>query len=200
MIFYRMIRIKWQTWNVNWVCFVSGHVSPPRPGAGSGIEASDVRRLGNVICGILMHGPSPGSSDHWTPCGQPRGDLPTPGHSGHSAPGISHWLHKLNAWISPPSSIHIISAIIIIVPFQGWIECWMEAWRRSEAGAPGFLWFGLALYPMCTLVTSRSMENISISDPPASEVWHQDACLITNHFVKSPSHFKMEQVSLTFHN
>ena len=155
MIFYRMISIKWQTWNVNWVCAVSGHVSPPRPGAGSGIEASDVRRLGNVICGILMHGPSPGSSDHWTLDTKHRvvrGDLTTPGHSRYSAPGISHWLHKLNAWISPPSSIHIISPIIIIiVPFQCWTESWMEAWSRSEAGAPGVFMPWLCVCIPCAL-------------------------------------------------
>ena len=151
-----MISIKCQTWNVNWssdclMCLCT-RVSAQARGRGHWRllmpDVSVQGRLGNVISGILMHGPSPASAPLIT------------GHktvwSAHGwshntrirTPGISHWLlHKLNAaWISPPSSIHSLSPIIIIIivpfQFQCWIESWMEAWRRSEAGAQGFLCLG----------------------------------------------------------
>ena len=170
-------------------------------------------RLGNVISGILMHGPSPVTRLHlitntalWARIrtkvqenptgllsrsypklghsavaldtkhiGQLTGDL-TPLRSGHNpAPGINHyWLHNPNFPLLFNSYSLQLSCLLLLSHFSFSAELNPEWWHSIKAlrsqSSGCFYASALYLYPMCTLVTSRRIHSISISDHATSEV------------------------------
>ena len=156
-------------------------------------------RLGNVISGILMHGPSPAlvtrPSDHphWTQ-NTSHGWSHTQSRTRAPAPGINHCRHKLNF----PTAFNSFSFLLILLlshlSFTAELNPeWRLAWRRSQAGSPG------VFMPLLCFVSHVQCSN----KPENTQHKHIRSCHQrsvtsrcvfdkTNHFVKSPlPYFKM---------
>lgn len=108
--------------------------------------------------------------------------------TGHKTPWSAHGgshtqtRHKSLQTEFPPPSIHFLSYWYYYCPISvsllNWIlnGGWHEGAHNPELRV--FLCLCSALYPMCSLVTSRRILSISISDHATREVWHPDVCLI----------------------
>ena len=183
------------------LCLMCTRVSAQARGRGHWRLLTDVLmldvqgRLGNVISGILMHGPSPvlvtSPSDHqlWTQNTSGHGWSHTQSRTRHkSLQTQTEFPHRLQFIFFP--LILLLSHLSFTAELN---PEWRLAWRRSQAGSPG------VFMPLLCFVSHVQCSN----KPENTQHKHIRSCHQrsvtsrcvfdkTNHFVKSPlPYFKM---------